>query len=58
MKVRWHHGQSADLGFVSPFLTRDPLDGENGTTTVANPYHYTSNDPLNHVLPATRVGGH
>jgi len=29
------------------FLTRDPLDGVSGTTTVANPYHYTNNDPIN-----------
>ncbi len=29
------------------FLTRDPLDGVDGTTTVANPYHYVLNDPLN-----------
>src|SRR3546814_5745847 len=29
------------------FTTRDPLDGVNGTTTVANPYHYAENDPLN-----------
>ncbi len=33
------------------FLTRDPLDGEDGTTTVANPYHYTYNDPLNRTDP-------
>ena len=29
------------------FLTRDSLDGVDGTTTVANPYHYADNDPLN-----------
>lgn len=33
------------------FLTRDPLDGVDGATTVANPYHYTNNDPLNRVDP-------
>jgi len=33
------------------FFTRDPLDGVNGTTTVANPYHYVDNDPLNKVDP-------
>ncbi len=33
------------------FTTRDPLDGVNGTTTVANPYHYTDNDPINKVDP-------
>jgi len=29
------------------FLTRDPVDGQDGTPTVANPYHYVNNDPLN-----------
>jgi RHS repeat-associated protein len=33
------------------FTTRDPLDSVDGTTTVANPYHYTDNDPLNKVDP-------
>jgi RHS repeat-associated protein len=33
------------------FLTRDPLDGVNGTTTVGNPYAYGYNDPLNMVDP-------
>lgn len=33
------------------FLTPDPLDGIDGTTTVNNPYHYTNNDPLNSVDP-------
>jgi len=33
------------------FLTRDPLDGVDGTPTVANPYHYVDNDPLNKVDP-------
>jgi len=28
-----------------------PLDGEDGRTTVANPYHYVSNDPLDQVDP-------
>jgi RHS repeat-associated protein len=34
------------------FTTRDPLDGVNGTTTVANPYHYAENDPLNRTDPS------
>ncbi len=29
------------------FLSRDPLDGVTGTSTVANPYHYADNDPAN-----------
>ena len=29
------------------FTTTDPLDGVNGTATVADPYHYTNNDPTN-----------
>ena len=29
------------------FTTTDPLDGVNGTTTIANPYHYTNNNPTN-----------
>jgi RHS repeat-associated protein len=33
------------------FLTPDPLDGVDGRTTVANPYHYAGNDPLNKVDP-------
>ena len=33
------------------FLTRDPLDGVNGSTTVANPYAYGYNDPLNKTDP-------
>jgi hypothetical protein len=33
------------------FLTPDPLDGVDGTPTVANPYHYTDNDPLNKTDP-------
>ena len=32
-------------------ISRDPLPGVNGTTTVANPYHYTDNDPLNKTDP-------
>ncbi len=32
-------------------LTPDPLDGINGTPTVANPYHYADNDPLNKTDP-------
>jgi len=34
------------------FLTRDPLDGINGTTVVANPYHYTDKDPVNQTDPS------
>ncbi len=33
------------------FLTPDPLDGVDGTPTVANPYHYADNDPLNKTDP-------
>jgi len=33
------------------FFTRDPLDGTAGTTTYANPYHYTDNDPANRTDP-------
>jgi len=33
------------------FLTRDPLDAIDGTPTVANPYHYVDNDPLNKTDP-------
>ena len=33
------------------FTTPDPLDGINGTPTVANPYHYSDNDPLNKTDP-------
>lgn len=33
------------------FLATDPLDGVPGTPTVANPYHYADNDPLNKVDP-------
>ncbi len=33
------------------FLTPDPLDGVDGTPTVANPYHYVDNDPLNKTDP-------
>jgi RHS repeat-associated protein len=33
------------------FLSPDPLDGVDGTTTVANAYHYTDNDPVNSTDP-------
>ena len=32
-------------------ISRDPLDGVNGTAVVANPYHYADNDPINKVDP-------
>lgn len=32
---------------TTQFLTPDPLDGIDGTPTIANPYHYANNDPLN-----------
>jgi len=32
-------------------ITRDPLDGVDGETTVSNPYHYVDNDPLNKTDP-------
>jgi hypothetical protein len=35
----------------SSIATRDPLAGIDGTTTVANPYHYADNDPLNKTDP-------
>jgi len=41
-------GAGAHVGGV---ITRDPLDGVSGTTTVANPYHYSDNDPLNKTDP-------
>lgn len=37
---------------TAQFTSRDPLDGVDGTPTVANPYHYVDNDPLNKVDPA------
>ena len=33
------------------FTTRDPIDGRTGSPTVANPYHYTDNNPPNHTDP-------
>ncbi len=33
------------------FLSRDPLDGVTGTSTVANPYHYADNNPVNRIDP-------
>jgi RHS repeat-associated protein len=36
---------------TATFTTPDPLDGVDGTTTVANPYHYADNDPINKVDP-------
>lgn len=33
------------------FTTVDPLPGVAATTTVANPYHYANNDPLNQIDP-------
>jgi len=36
---------------VGVFTSRDPLGGVDGKTTVANPYHYTDNDPLNKTDP-------
>lgn len=33
------------------FTTRDPMDGVDGTTVVADPYHYGANDPLNQTDP-------
>ncbi len=32
---------------LAVLIARDPLDGVDGTTTVANGYHYADNDPLN-----------
>jgi RHS repeat-associated protein len=36
---------------TATFTTPDPLDGVNGTTVIANPYHYTDNNPLNKTDP-------
>jgi RHS repeat-associated protein len=36
---------------LGQFTTIDPLEGVIGATTVANPYHYTDNNPLNKVDP-------
>jgi RHS repeat-associated protein len=36
---------------IGGFTTVDPLEGVPGSTTVANPYHYANNDPLNQVDP-------
>ena len=33
------------------FLTPDPLPPVPGTPTVANPYHYANNDPINQLDP-------
>lgn len=33
------------------FITRDPLDGVKGTTTVTNPFAYAGNDPMNRADP-------
>ncbi|MCP4110574.1 MAG: hypothetical protein GY749_34470, partial [Desulfobacteraceae bacterium] len=33
------------------FTAPDPLPGVDGTPTVANPYHYADNDPLNKIDP-------
>ena len=37
---------------VGVFISRDPLDGQDGTPTVSNPYHYTNNDPPNSTDPS------
>lgn len=34
------------------FTTTDPIDGVDGTTTVANPYAYANNDPINRSDPS------
>lgn len=52
-----HHGGQIHLRnreydpAAGMFTTRDPLDGIDGTPTVANPYHYTDSNPLNQVDP-------
>lgn len=45
LRARWYDPETGT------FSTRDPLDGVNGTPTVANPYHYADNDPLNKTDP-------
>jgi RHS repeat-associated protein len=36
---------------TAAFTTTDPLDGIDGTPTIANPYHYANNDPINQTDP-------
>lgn len=46
------HLRARDYDPISgTFLTRDPLDGVTGTTTIANPYAYAYNDPINRQDP-------
>jgi len=42
---------------VGGVITRDPLDGQNGTPTESNPYHYTDNDPINRTDPTGKRPG-
>lgn len=44
---RGRRGGGLSCRITSP----DPLDGVNGTPTVANPYHYADNDPVNRADP-------
>ncbi len=41
----------AARGGVGAFISRDPLDGQPGTTTESNPYHYTDNNPTDRIDP-------
>lgn len=37
---------------IGRLTTRDPAPGRPGTTTLADPYHYADNNPLNRIDPA------
>ncbi len=50
-QVRSGAGVFAARCRVGGVITPDPLDGVDGTPTVANPYHYADNDPLNKTDP-------
>lgn len=54
IEVRGHlHLRARDYDpDTAQFTSPDPLDGVDGTTTVANLYHYASNDPLNYSDPS------
>lgn len=48
LRARWY------LPALGRFSTIDPEDGVTGTTTVANPYQYADNDPVNRLDPTGR----
>lgn len=45
LRARWYDP------VTGTFITKDPMDGVDGTATVANPYHYADNNPLNKTDP-------